>query len=135
MTQRLTKSARKQLKLPLLGMGAALALALPSAGLAVVGLASSDDGDEAAFDLFTPASIDPDLAARVAEKARERGIPFTPAGTSLVDTDRTVTVAVRIDNETAQAISVRPSIDAEPGKGPGIAGLQSSRFNLGTARG
>ena len=134
MTQRLTKSAKKQLKLPLFGVGAAIALALPSAGLAVVGLAGVSN-TETSIELFTPASVDPELAARVAEKARERGIPFTPAGTGLVSTDRTVTVAVRIDDETAQAISVRPALDAEPGKGPGIAGLQSSRFNLGTARG
>ncbi len=91
--------------------------------------------NSAAFDFFTPASVDPELAARVADKARERGIRFTPAGTSLVTSDRTVTVAVRLDDQTAQAISVRQAVEATPGQGTGIAGLDTSRFNLGTARG
>lgn len=137
-----SQTAKKQRKLPLpsaaLGLAAAVTLALPSAGLAVVGLSSSATemgGGASAFDLFTPASSDPELAARVAEKARERGIRFTPVGASVVDTDRTVTVAVRVDNEIAQAISVRNAVDAAPGTGSGIAGLQASRFNLGTARG
>ena len=136
-----SQSAKKQRKLPLpgavLGMAAAAFLALPSAGLAVVGLSSEGafaDSDSA-FDLFTPASVDPELAARVAEKAREHGIRFTPVGASVVNADRTVTVAVRVDGEVAQAISVRNAADMAPGTGSGIAGLQASRFNLGTARG
>ncbi len=131
-----SKTARKQLKLPLFGVAAALTLALPSAGLAVVGLSSNESAqDSAAFDLFTPASVDPELAARVADRARERGIRFTPAGTTIINNDRTVTVAVRIDDETAQAISVRAAINSAPGQSSGISGLQASRFNLGTARG
>lgn len=129
-------TAGKQLKLPLFGVAAALALALPSAGLAVVGLSGDDEADGPAdFELFTPASVDPELAARVAEKARERGIRFTPAGSITDRTDRTVTVAVRIDDQNAQAISLRSAVDAVPGSGSGIARLQASRFNLGTARG
>lgn len=111
-------------------------LALPSAGLAVVGLGAADSASDAeAFDLFTPASVDPELAARVAEKARERGIRFTPVGASAVDSERTVTVAVRVDDQVARAISVRTGAESAPGTGTGIAGLQASRFNLGTARG
>lgn len=120
----------------LLGMAAVLMLALPSAGLAVVGLG---EGEFAAgtpsFELFTPASVDPELAARVAEKARERGIRFTPLGANKASSERTVTVAVRLDNDVARAISVRSAIDSAPGTGTEIAGLQASRFNLGTARG
>ena len=111
-------------------------LALPTAGLAVVGLSNaSSDTSSVAFDLFTPASVDPELAARVAEKARERGIRFTPAGSSTADSERSITVAVRVDGNTTRAISVRTAGDMAPGTGTGIAGLQSSRFNLGTARG
>lgn len=134
------QSAKNQRKLPLpaavLGAGAALMLALPSAGLAVVGLNGSDrvSGAEA-FDLFTPASVDPELAARVAEKSRERGIRFTPLGTGSVDSERMVTVAVRVDDQTARAISVRTATETPAGTGKGISGLQASRFNLGTARG
>ncbi|AWW73369.1 hypothetical protein CD351_02885 [Erythrobacter sp. KY5] len=136
MARKDTQTATKQPRLPLLGVAGALLLALPSTGLAVVSLASEDRGPRtSAFDVFTPASVDPELAARVAQKARERGIRFTPVGVNARDSERTVTVAVRVDNETARAISIRPTTDGIPGNGPGIAGLQASRFNLGTARG
>lgn len=126
------KSAKQQRKLPLLGMAAVLTIAAPTAGLAVVGVSMGDGPrNPAAYDMFTPASADPAFA----EKARERGIRFTPAGATLVESERTVTVAVRIDDEMAQAISVRRAAENVPGKGQGIAGLQASRFNLGTARG
>ncbi|MDY7098212.1 MAG: hypothetical protein SXU28_08745, partial [Pseudomonadota bacterium] len=80
-------------------------------------------------------TVDPDLAARVATKAREKGIRFTPAGSNTTLADRTVTVAVRVDDQTAQAISVRQSADLVPGVGKGISALKSSRFDLGSARG
>ncbi|MBV7258741.1 hypothetical protein [Erythrobacter crassostreae] len=128
--------AGKQRKLPLLGVAGALMLALPSAGLAVVGFSPAGvAGADSSFGIFTPASIDPDLAARVADKARAKGIRFTPAGSNPVLRNNTVTVAVRIDEETANAVSVRSAIEAAPGAGKSIASLQSSKFNLGTARG
>jgi len=121
---------------PVLGLAAALSLALPSAGMAVVGLSGGEELGSPSFELFTPTSVDPDLAARVAQKARERGIRFTPLGSDITrQSDRTVTVAVRIDDNTAQAFSVRTAIEGAPGAGKQIAGLQTSRFNLGTARG
>ena len=46
-----------------------------------------------------------------------------------------MTVAVRVDSETAKAISVRAAVDKAPGLGTGVRGIQASRFNLGTARG
>ncbi|MEE4201531.1 hypothetical protein [Erythrobacter sp.] len=122
-------------------LGATLfaAIALPSAGMAVAGLsqelAASDPDTRTGFDLFTPPSVDPALAARVAEKSRRHGLRFTPLGARAVTNERTVTVAVRIDDEAAQAISVRKAAETAPGNGRGIAGLQTSRFNLGTARG
>lgn len=120
----------------LLGLAAALTFGLPSAGLAVVGLTDADlAADATTFELFTPASVDPALAARVAEKARERGIRFTPSGASVSGNDRTVTVAVRVDDNVAQAISVRSASNTTPGLGNQIAGVQANRFNLGTSRG
>lgn len=122
---------------PLIGMAGLLALALPSSGLAVVSLTGNLGSVEAAaIDLFTPSSVDPELAARVADISDKRGFRFTPAGANIAKTDRTVTVAVRVDEETAKAITVRTAVNAAPGKNAaGIAGLQTSRYNLGTARG
>ncbi|MGB3808316.1 MAG: hypothetical protein WA936_14030 [Erythrobacter sp.] len=129
--------AKAPLRLPALGLAAAIAIAVPSAGLAVAGFGQGDVPlAGSAFDLFTPASVDPELAARVAAKARDRGLRFTPSGTGMTArSDRTVTVAVRIDDESAQAISIKPSTKSAPGLGTSLAGLDSSRFNLGTARG
>ncbi|MFL0355020.1 hypothetical protein ACI5KX_00960 [Erythrobacter sp. GH1-10] len=130
------KRATKQHKLPVLAMAGALLLGLPTASLAVVGFSqNSASGASSALDIFTPASVDPELAARVAKKAGEKGIRFTPAGSNPVLRDRTVTVAVRIDDETAKAVSVRNAIDAAPGVGTSLSALQPSKFNLGTARG
>ncbi len=115
-----------------------LALALPSAGLALVGqdMPSAPTSFEAmGLNVFTPASVDPALAARVADKARMHGIRFTPAGARPEAGERTVTVAVRVDSDNARAISVRKMIDAVPGRGTGLTGLEASRFQLGTARG
>ncbi|MDP4605511.1 MAG: hypothetical protein NWS68_05090 [Erythrobacter sp.] len=131
-------AASGQRKLPMLALCGALALALPSAGMALVG--KDDPARVSGFaamglDVFTPASVDPALAARVADKARARGIRFTPARAAPISGERTVTVAVRVDGENARAISVRKAVDAVPGRGAGLAGLDASRFQLGSARG
>lgn len=124
---------------PLIGLAAALKLGLPSAGMAVVGLANAEiAAPSAAFEIFTPSSVDPALAARISDKARERGIRFTPLGAKISpNSERTVTVAVRVDDDIARAISVRSAIEGAPGSGTRaeIASLSASRFNLGTARG
>lgn len=135
MARKIDSQAGKRRKLPLLGAVGAAMLALPTAGLAVVGFAPSAVEVSTPLGFFTPASVDPDLAARVAQKARERGIRFTPAGSNPIVNGKTVTVAVRINTETAKAVSVRSSIDAAPGKSDVLAAMQSSKFNLGTARG
>lgn len=130
------KKGSTQLKLPFFAMSAAAMLALPTASLALVGLSLSENRDSpSALDLFTPASVDPDLAARVADRAREKGLRFTPAGTNPVLRDRTVTVAVRIDDDIANAISVRDAVNSVPGAGEGVGALETTRFNLGTSRG
>src|SRR5690606_30395493 len=70
------KMTRKGGFAPALLSAACLALAIPSAGLALVGL----DGEDAAaapipsqFAPFTPASVDPQLARRVAQQVAARG--------------------------------------------------------------
>ncbi len=112
---------------------------MPTAGLALAGDIAPERSaaarDALALRMFTPASVDPELAARVAGKARLRGVHFTPASAPLVAGKRTVTVAVRVDDGTARAISVRKPIEALAGRGLGFAGLEASKFQLGSARG
>jgi hypothetical protein len=139
MARTANRMAKGQRKLPLLVLSGVLALALPSAGLALAGKVAPERTAASLNALglgrFTPASVDPDLAARVAGKARKRGIHFTPAGAPPVTGKRTVTVAVRVDDDTARAISVRKALEAVPGRGVGLAGLDTSKFQLGSARG
>jgi hypothetical protein len=145
---RLAQGTRAQRSLALVALSGALALAVPSAGLALAGqfapaqtaalsAAISDAGRDAlGLGSFTPASVDPELAARVADKARARGVHFTPASAPPISGQRTVTVAVRVDDDTARAISVRKALDAVPGRGASaLAGLDASKFQLGAARG
>ncbi len=139
MARKVDRLAKAQRSLPLFVLSGALALALPSAGLALAGqvapMRTAASLDALGLGMFTPASVDPALAARVAGKARERGIHFTPASAPPITGKRTVTVAVRVDDDTARAISVRKALDAVPGRGAGLAGLDASKFQLGSARG
>jgi hypothetical protein len=135
------RSAKARAALPLFAACAALALAVPSAGLALAGEGAAARAAAASalgpvgIGLFTPATVDPALAARVADKARARGIHFTPASAPPVNGKRTITVAVRVDNDTVRAISVRKPLESAPARGTGFAGLDASRFQLGAARG
>lgn len=143
MARRADRTAKAGRKLPLLALNAAacgaLAVAVPSAGWALaeqgVPARAVASLDSLRLGFFTPASVDPALAARVADKARARGIHFTPASAAPIAGNRTVTVAVRVDDDTARAISVRKAIEAVPGRGAGLAALDASRFQLGAARG
>lgn len=114
-----------------------VAMVLPSAGLAVGSIGKTAMSlQDAALEVFTPATVDPELAARVASISDEDGFRFTPAGARSIEQDRIVTVAVRVDQDTAQAINVRKIVEALPSARPsGIAALRSSRYDLGTARG
>lgn len=129
------QSAGSAYKLPLLLAAAGLAFGVPSAGLAV---AAFSDGasvpDSSPFAIFTPASADPQLARRVAQRGDNPAMVFTPAGSSN-KRERTITVAVRFDQDVARAISVRQALDMAPGGGEAISGLAATRYNLGTARG
>ncbi len=139
MARKADRLAKGQRSLPLFVLSGALALALPTAGFALAGqvapVRTAASLDALGLGMFTPASVDPELAARVAGKARERGIHFTPASAPPITGKRTVTVAVRVDNDTARAISVRKALDAVPGRSAGLAGLDASKFQLGAARG
>ena len=113
-------------------------LGLPTAGLALAGLdVGLGSGPSASNTPFTPANVDPELARRVQERitARGKAIRFTPAGTT-ADGGSTVTVAVRVDEDTARAISVRSALAGVQGEpGTRTATLSGMRYNLGIARG
>ena len=86
---------------------------------------------------FTPASVDPRMAARINinRLAHSPLFKFTPAASD-GRTNRAVTVAVRFDSETARAVSVRQVLAAAVAQ-PGIAAVRvvPGGFNLGVARG
>ena len=121
-------------------IGGALALvAAPVVGAALVEatVPTLVSGSDAKGTRFTPATVDPELARRVAERyaARREALPFTPAAGKAV-ADRTVTVAVRLDDDSARAISIRSAIDSarsEPGRRD--VAVAPSAFDLGVARG
>lgn len=117
---------------------AGLALAIPATGLAVV---QTDNGAELPESIsyfpFTPAKADPALARRVAAAIGEDGLRFTPASKPSLAQDRTVTVAVRVDDATARAISVRDVVESAGNDKSRVRALaiEPSSFNLGVARG
>ncbi len=132
-----TEAKRKRTRLAAaLAAGAVTLASLPTAGFAVGGAAEGEV--RGAFAALTPASVDPKLAAFVARQGGNtaRLMRFTPAGAS-ERADRSVTVAVRIDEESAQAISVRSSIEAALDQVAGESRLRiaPTRYNLGLSRG
>lgn len=117
---------------------AGLALMIPATGLAVVqGDAKAALPETVSYLPFTPARVDPQLAARVAAVMGEDGLRFTPASKPLLAQDRTVTVAVRVDDATAHAISVRSAIDSvgDGERDQRLLAISQTSFNLGVARG
>jgi hypothetical protein len=119
---------------------AAVALVLtgvPTAGFALDALGSNDLRMASGGFPFTPASVDPKLAAFVAERASgtTHMMRFTPAGVAERG-KRSLTVAVRVDEEAAQAIQVRSAIAAAQDQmAASSVGIVSTRDNLGLARG
>ncbi len=120
-------------------LAASCVLAIPATGLALGtdGTPSAPSFSSSDFRPFTPANIDPGFAREVAQDAGLRGLRFTPAETASPRTNRDVTVAVRVDNATARAISVRRAIfdtasSSASGKSLAIA---PTGYNLGVARG
>ena len=86
---------------------------------------------------FTPASVDPRMAARVSinRLANSPLFKFTPAASD-GRSNRAVTVAVRVDSETSRAVAVRQALAAAAAQ-PGLAAVRvvPGGFNLGVARG
>lgn len=117
---------------------AGLALAVPTAGFALSGIETAGAAmPDMEFAPFTPATVDPELAMRVAASVRAKGqaVRFTPA-TGHSAQDRTYTVAVRVNDETARAISVRSAIAGAQGEaGTRTLSIAPTRYNLGAARG
>lgn len=129
------KSAlRSGLSAGLLYAGAAALVAVPSAGLALTMLGSPRVHD--GLHSFTPASADPHLAKLVAETATKgMRMRFTPAGAANRP-GRSVTVAVRVDEESAQLVSVSSLLAGSKGQVSGAAvPIAPTRYNLGVARG
>ena len=123
----------------MLAAGTVLLASLPTAGFAL-GVLDGGAGleDSGAFAALTPATVDPRLAELVAERTdgSTRLIRFTPAG--MADrTKRAITVAVRIDEGSARAISVRSAIEAAKDHVAGESGVRitPTRYNLGLSRG
>jgi len=110
-------------------------LALGGTGIALAAVGAVPQRP-AGFAPFTPASVDPSLARFVAEHAdSSHFMRFTPAGTAS-GLGRSVTVAVRIDDETARAISVHSAIASAKDQLSGSAiEIAPTRFDLGIARG
>lgn len=116
-------------------MGLSSALAAVSPGtITIRDLSVAAAGDLGAF---TPASVDPRLMAtfrRVSDAKGESAsslFRFTPAGATKPGS-RSVTVAVRVDADTARMISSRKVL-ADAGRG--ISAIEPVAFNLGVARG
>lgn len=113
--------------------------AMPTAGLALGALdAGVSLPATGSFAALTPASVDPRLAKLVAERSNgnARMMRFTPAGVA-ERASRSVTVAIRIDEEAARAITVRSAIASAQEQVAGDAGVRiaPTRYNLGVSRG
>ena len=123
--------------IPAVLAAAGLALAIPGVGLAVSNPPRAATTPAAIAGLpFTPANVDPNLALKVARIMGGEGLRFTPASKPVGVRDRTVTVAVRVDQATARAISVRKPLEnlSDENRANSLA-LVATRYNLGVARG
>ena len=119
--------------------GAVVLASMPTAGLALGALDSTVSlPATGSFAALTPASVDPRLARFVAERrsGNARLMRFTPAGVA-ERASRSVTVAIRIDEDVARAISIRSAINSAQEQAAGDAGVRiaPTRFNLGLSRG
>lgn len=111
-------------------------LALPSAVLAFSARFDLQPVDEAGNGIgsgFRPAQVDPRLARSITVRALSKGrtFQFTPAATP-TRTDRSLTVAVRLDSPITRQIVVRGSA---PGAGGGGLSIAPTAYSLGAARG
>lgn len=135
-----TRAMKRQATTPAVFIAAAVGLlALPSAVLAFSSRLEVSVPDErlgTEMDRFGPGAVDPQLARALVGRSGQAGglFRFTPAGTSNRP-DRSVTVAVRVDAETARAITVRAGIRTAQAQ-PGLSSvhLAPTAYNLGLTR-
>ncbi|RYD93760.1 MAG: hypothetical protein EOP61_22955, partial [Sphingomonadales bacterium] len=113
-------------------------LALPSAVLAFTVKFEPDIGRSAASEagrMLGNGQPTGNLAREFPVRSLAKGTPypFTPASSS-ARPDRSVTVAVRVDPETARGLTVRGPART-PGPGAVELGIAPTAFNLGVSRG
>jgi hypothetical protein len=117
---------------------AALVLAgLPTAGFALDAFGRSDVRFAGGAFPFTPASVDPKLAEFLAGRTTGTAqmLRFTPAGAA-EHGKRSLTVAVRGDDDPAPALQVRAALAPAPDHmAASSVHIVSTRYNLGLARG
>lgn len=125
----------------LLLSGAVAALALPSAVLAfssaILVRPAEEPRVETPVDTMRAPTVDANLAEAISMRMlpKGQGFRFTPAGTASRP-DRSITVAVRVDSDSARAISVQKGPDAVPSLAGALAvRIAPSAFNLGVSRG
>ncbi len=125
----------------LLLAGAVGVLALPSAVLAFSSGFSQKPAAARADDAIgsiTPTTEGANLARSISVGSLTKGqlYRFTPAGTSMRP-GRSITVAVRVDSDTARAISVRKVLSANTAAPPATVPLRISpdAYSLGVSRG
>jgi len=121
----------------------ALLAGVPSASFAIGSLGSGLSLASAAGAIvkFTPASVDPRIAELLAHSAgsKARLMRFTPAGVP-EGARHSVTVAVRVDEQAARAISAHAVLSsvqdvAVADNSAPVLRLAPMRYNLGLARG
>ncbi|MEO5706825.1 MAG: hypothetical protein ABIT10_03375 [Alteraurantiacibacter sp.] len=114
-------------------IGMALVVGVPSASLAVSLI--RDGTSTSRFVTFTPASADPEMARLFETRGSAVRLQrFTPAGATRND-DQSVTVAVRVGDSAAQAITVRGTTGTAEPAVAALPRIAASRYNLGVARG
>jgi hypothetical protein len=118
--------------------GAVSALALPSAVLAFSSRFEAPPAKLAQNGVgpYDSSSDDSELAASIPVRSLTQGHPFrfTPAGTP-TRPDRSVTVAVRVDPHTAQAITVKGRAPTKVVAGNTTLHIAPTAFSLGVSRG
>ena len=119
--------------------GAVCILALPSAVLAFssrLDISAASPGSGRALGNFAASALDQRLADALSARPAGKGplFRFTPAGLA-TRPDRSVTVAVRVDQETASSIIVHARAPARVAPTAVSLQLASSAYSLGVARG
>lgn len=120
---------------------AVVTLALPSAVLAfssaILVRPIEEPQVEAPVNALQAPSVDANLAQAISMRMlpKGQGLRFTPAGTASRP-DRSITVAVRIDPDSARVMSVRKGLEAAPSLATAAPlRISPTAFNLGVSRG